>query len=394
MLILAGNHIQLLEQHIQLSKQYTISAHSDSTPTQLESIHKLKSEIVFTQLSIVMILLSMLFVIMVTIKSAKDQSSKLHKMLIEFNLGRFDSQLLAHKLGDLATVAGEMNLLGLHQERTRKKVSDAMAEVICASAEMGKVVQQSADGTDQQLQAVSRVAAAIEQMSNSMKHAADNAAHTNKMSEETASLAGEGEAKVKQMHHEMISINKVVDATTEAIDSLQQRSQEVSQIINVIQGIAEQTNLLALNAAIESARAGEQGRGFAVVADEVRNLATKTSGATTEIGELINKMQSEVTNIVDNISSVRSSVDSGVSMSSQAEHSLTDISQRAKETKDMIAEISSSLSQQESASSEIANSIHRISDMAQVNKNSIEETDSAASYLEQMSKNLLNDIRS
>ena len=392
--VLGVKHVSLLHEHTDHEKAEFGTLLPTKQVAVLGHIKDLEFETIQTKILIALVLLSLSFVMMIMLKSARAQSEQLQGTLSHFTHKRFGHRLAARQLGDLEEVAGEINLLGLRQDRTAQKVSDAMLEVIGAAEEMSNVVQKSAGGTNEQMQAVSRVAAAVEQMSNSMTSAVENANEANRISTESAAVAGEGEAKVKQMHQEMMSINNVVDATKDTIDSLQQRSTEITQIINVIQGIAEQTNLLALNAAIEAARAGEQGRGFAVVADEVRVLATKTSGATSEIGELITKMQSEVDRIVEDIASVSTSVDSGVGMSSEAEHSLSLINQRAQETRNMIAEISSSLSQQQQASSEISSSIHRVSDMAAINTSSVEETRSAASYLEQLSKNLLAEIRS
>ena len=392
--ILGAEHIALIDEHAAHEEAELSMVMPTEKVVLLEHMQALKEERMQTQALVAIVFLSFSFVMSIMLKSSKEHSEKLQHSLSSFTHNNFDQRLKAQNLGDLEEVAGEINLLGLRQNRIAQKVTDAMIEVIGVTDEVSSVVNKSARGTDEQMQAVSRVAAAVEEMSNSMTNAADNAEQTNRISEESASLASEGESKVKQMHHEMQSINSVVEGTTTTIDSLHQRSQEISQIIVVIQGIAEQTNLLALNAAIEAARAGEQGRGFAVVADEVRVLATKTSGATSEIGDLIGKMQSEVERIVDNIASVSSSVNTGVEMSSDAERSLSDISQKVQETKNMIAEISASLSQQQQASTEISSSIHRVSDMAEVNQLSVEETKSAASYLVQVSKNLLVEIKS
>lgn len=131
----------------------------------------------------------------------------------------------------------------------------------------------------------------------------------------------QSQARFGVIHEKTQGMRTVIDQSANAIKTLHERTEEIGEIIGVIQNIANQTNLLALNAAIEAARAGEQGRGFAVVADEVRNLAARTAEATSSISEMIGRVQSESSSAVDVMFKGMRDIDEGLKL---AEASITD----------------------------------------------------------------------
>ncbi|PTQ67491.1 PAS domain-containing methyl-accepting chemotaxis protein [Pseudomonas sp. GV071] len=147
---------------------------------------------------------------------------------------------------------------------------------------------------------------------------AHSAARAYHISAETEKAAEHGTDVIQQTAHEMRQIADNIGASAALVAQLGARSEQITAIVNTIRGIADQTNLLALNAAIEAARAGEQGRGFAVVADEVRSLAGRTSGATSEIAELIGQILQQTRDAVASMTQTQEVANHGVELADQA----------------------------------------------------------------------------
>lgn len=169
------------------------------------------------------------------------------------------------------------------------------------------------------------------------------------------------------VYRTMSELERVASDITESaalIESLGERSKQISSVVGVIREIADQTNLLALNAAIEAARAGEQGRGFAVVADEVRKLAERTSLSTQEIATTVSAILDETGRAVGRMQELSANMSGSVEMAREAGDSLEAIDQRAQETVDVVHGIADSAREQSAASQEIARLVDTIAQAA------------------------------
>lgn len=215
--------------------------------------------------------------------------------------------------------------------------------------------------TRAQVENTGRVASSLEMMSVVVYDVTRSSSIAAKSAKEAAELADKGGAVVAETINGMNKISQSVNRSANTISVLGERSEQIGEIIKVINDIANQTNLLALNAAIEAARAGEQGRGFAVVADEVRKLAERTTSATKEIGDMIKHIQEETRNAVDSMQSATTEVEEGVKLANQADESLKQIMMSVQNVMDMVQQIADSAKQQSSTGEDVSTSLQEIS---------------------------------
>jgi len=202
------------------------------------------------------------------------------------------------------------------------------------------------------------------EMSSTVVQISENSSKAAEAARKASETAREGGKVVEQTLAKMREIANSVGDTARKVEALGKSSDQIGQIIGVIDDIADQTNLLALNAAIEAARAGEQGRGFAVVADEVRKLAERTSKATKEIATMIQSIQQETKSAVVAMETGTKQVEAGVETTTQAGSSLHEIIQTAEQVGDMVTHIATAATEQSSATEEVNASIEQIAKIA------------------------------
>ena len=243
---------------------------------------------------------------------------------------------------------------------------------------------QMAGAAEKQSSAASAMAASMEEMSVSISQVAEHAREAQQASDAARDSATSGTEVVRQAAVGMESISGTVTDSAAVIQSLGQRSREISAILATIKEIADQTNLLALNAAIEAARAGEQGRGFAVVADEVRKLAERTGIATRDIDGMILKIQEETTLAVASMGKGVRQAGDAQGAAREAAASITAIHEDTARTVREVADISAALKEQSAASQETAHQVEHMAHMAESASAASDATADSARTVENM----------
>ncbi len=223
---------------------------------------------------------------------------------------------------------------------------------------------QIAHNAEEQSSQSSEVAVAVEQISTSYYDVAQNTLQAANSARGATELAYNSANTISNTVKSMTSISKLATESASTFEALVKGSEEIGDIITVIDDIAGQTNLLALNAAIEAARAGEYGRGFAVVADEVRKLAEKTSASTSQIRDMIQNIQGNTNRTLASHQAWQKEVKSGLEMANQAGEALQEIVVSINDVTDMIQQVAASAEEQSAATSQISSSIGSIADLS------------------------------
>ena len=256
------------------------------------------------------------------------------------------------------------------------------------SSELRNVAADSAEVAVGQSESSASIAAAVEELSVSFDQVEEHANEAHTIAQRTASKAFDSAAMIEKIATEIQNIAKSVHSTADEMRSLEKISTEISSIVQVIREVADQTNLLALNAAIEAARAGEQGRGFAVVADEVRKLAEKTNQSSTEISQMISKIQNAAHGVVLAMEGGVERVNLGVTLSREAAESMIGIRADQTTVTQVVDGIAGGLSEQATATRDIATRIEKISQGTEVLAGKARQTNESAVHMERMSSQL------
>ncbi len=257
-----------------------------------------------------------------------------------------------------------------------------------AAAEISKTIEHVASGTTEQMESVEKSADAVMSMVNNVREVKESAGVIVKSAEKATDLAKAGVESIGDIKSSMAQITNVALNTSKLISDLDLHAKDINKAGRLITEISEQTNLLALNAAIEAARAGEHGRGFSVVAEEVRKLAEQSRNASTEILQLIKKIQDEtgkaVTSMADGIKGVEAG-NQVIIKTTSSFNSILDENNRVATSIRGLSEVIEQLSQEVVAIEGALNTVAGVSQSTAASAEevlaSVEEQDSSIQYL-------------
>lgn len=259
-------------------------------------------------------------------------------------------------------------------------IRDGVTQIASAAEELSAVTEQTSAGVNSQKVETDQVATAMHEMSATVHEVARNAEQASVAAADADKEARAGDKVVGEAIGQIERLAAEVVRSSDAMTVLEQESDKIGKVMDVIKAVAEQTNLLALNAAIEAARAGEAGRGFAVVADEVRGLAQRTQQSTEEIESLVAGLQNGTRQVSEIMLGSRTLTDSSVELTRKAGVSLESITRTVSNIQAMNQQIAAAAEQQSSVADEISRSIVNVRDVSEQTAEASEET--AASSIE------------
>ncbi|WP_296130462.1 methyl-accepting chemotaxis protein [Pseudomonas sp. Ga0074129] len=267
-------------------------------------------------------------------------------------------------------------------------IRDGVGQIASAAEELSAVTEQTRAGANSQKSETDQVATAMHEMSATVQEVARNAEQASQAANEADGQARLGDQVVGEVIAQIERLAAEVSRSSEAMNGLQQESNKIGSVMDVIKAVAEQTNLLALNAAIEAARAGEAGRGFAVVADEVRGLAQRTQKSTEEIEALIAGLQNGTKQVAAAMRSSCSLTDSSVELTRKAGNSLGNITQAVSNIQSMNLQIAAAAEEQSAVAEEISRSILSVRDISEQTATASNETAASSAELARLGSQL------
>ncbi len=339
---------------------------------------------IHSSITTLIVLLPVMFLCFIAIKKALAPLNQMNNALQDIANGKGDltKQLPIINQDEVGLLAASFNDFCEKIRTIVMKVSSEGDTINDVSNELDDSAKNNFKRLQVQREKTEALAAALNELLSSAEETSRN---TDVTSQENIVANNEAKATVSALKN---SVGKLTSLSQDIIDSsnamltLQQETNAIDSVLEVIQNIAEQTNLLALNAAIEAARAGEQGRGFAVVADEVRSLSLRSQSSTEEIKIIIKRLQTGAKNAVNAMDTIQHSSDESMSEAENAMASLKRMTQSVATANEMNMQIATCAMQQTKVTEELNGNIHQLHQMAEESEQEIKTISITSSNLQ------------
>lgn len=268
------------------------------------------------------------------------------------------------------------------------RINETSQEVARYTQSTQSVTNQLAEASEHQAQEIAGASAAMNEMALSIDQVSENASESADVAKRSVTIATNGADVVNRSIEGMDTIREQIQETSKRIKRLGESSQEIGNIVALINDIADQTNILALNAAIQASMAGEAGRGFAVVADEVQRLAERSTSATKQIENLVKTIQADTNEAVISMELTTSEVVRGATLAKDAGVALDEIQSVSTTLAKLIESISSAAQLQSASASHIANTMNVVQDITSQTTTASFDTARSVSELANMAESL------
>jgi twitching motility protein PilJ len=262
-------------------------------------------------------------------------------------------------------------------------INETSVRVSASAQETRSTALELEQATENQRTQIEKASATVNQMSHAMGQMAQESGKAAEVAQQSVEIAAAGGATVRRTIHGMDNIRDQIQETSKRIKRLGESSQEIGNIVELIEDIADQTNILALNAAMQAAMAGESGRGFAVVADEVQRLAERSANATKQIDALVKTIQADTNEAVSSMEASTSEVVGGARLAEDAGEAL----QRIEQVSETIARATEAMAAKlQQHSREVGSITDTMSVVQQITSSTAEGTEKTTQSIETLAR--------